>query len=271
MGHSTQTEIVTAKELADYEKANPHINNRSRYDLETTGDRIISLIVEKWYDEPNLDSSNVNIGNIDFKPTSPEEVLSWKGLLDEVHSDRTIIIPLMDNRDYIMREATINVKLDRAEWEQFLKRDRDVLVRKVAESRPDIVNSIASINVVFPDGKEAHWTVATEWKVLSTIETDTSGGKTKNVYYVSYAGGRVSNFYDTQALAHEAGLVFMKENRHASKIRIEATVKREDGNYLATMTREVKSATAKLKVKYAKVKTDSPRTKSWIVAFDYSY
>lgn len=270
MGHSTHIDRITTAELAEYEKANP--NNNIYTPRQTRADKLVSIAISKWHDDPDSDRGSASMGYATMEDVTPYEAIDEDKVYNAVNSNNSIVIPLMDPRDYVLKEITMAVKFDADEWEAY-KKDHSsyngVLARKVRELK-DIDGAISSIRILPADGKK-YQTNFDAWKISSSFEADTSGGKTKNVYFVAHNGRQYGETYETQALARKAANDFMAAHNEVSKVTVEARIKREDNTSLVTLTRKVKSATAKVLVTYVKVKSATPRQKDWEVLFDYHH
>lgn len=272
MGSHLQTEDVTNEDLETYNKENPARPERSFFPRETTTDKLISIAVRNWYDDPDSDHGSARTGTPFMQKVTPEELIEPLNTWDMVTDRSTVVVPLMDRRDYALKTATMPVKLNGEEWASFLRHDNSILTNKVLEVKPELAGKIALIQVVALDGKADYSPYSMDkWKVSSTIEADASGGKAKNVYYVALGKQRLDNFnYATQALAREAALDYMKTHTECLGLSVEAKVIREDASSLVNITRKVKQATAKILVTYVNVKADNPRSKGWVVGFNFN-
>lgn len=204
-------------------------------------------------------------------PLTPKEL--YQNALDSVDSNRfTPIVPLMHKDDYAIKSKTITVKLSGSEWAGYMDAFQNVLFVKISEMHPELNGMLVSAQVQI-DGLEQKdlWRARRSdgWKVVSTVDADTSGGKAKAVFGLVVNNHAVPGEYETQALARAAGTQMMKEDMDISKIRVTSKTVREDGSDLVSLTRKVTSATAKVVVSYVKVNKVNPRRDGFLVEVRY--
>lgn len=200
-------------------------------------------------------------------PITPEE-LSDYAMYGIDSSKFTPIVPLMKKGDYDIKTKEVTVKLDAKEWLKLLKGyPQDVLIPKIVEMHPELKGAVVKAVVKLTDEEKKAWRTRKSegWKVSSVIKPDTSGGKIKSVFMVVADGKVIDGEYETQALAREAGVTLMKENLDIFKVNVTSKSVREDGSNLVSLTREVKSATAKVVVSYIKTNKACPASDRYLV------
>lgn len=201
-------------------------------------------------------------------PVTPEE-LAHAAMYSVDSSHYTPIVPLMEKSDYEVTSKTITITLNSDEWSDYMKSyaAQEVLIRKVEEINPELKDLIIQVSVQLTDTEKKAWRIRKSegWKLSSTIASDTSGGKTKSVFSLVVDGKTLPEGYETQALARAAGMVLMKDNLDINEVKVIAKNVREDGSDLVSLTREVKSATAKVVVSYVKVNKDKPASDGYLV------
>jgi hypothetical protein len=145
------------------------------------------------------------------------------------------------------------------------------LEKKVEQLMPELAGKISNARLDTGDIKFYN-SVIPFWNVRSTVEADTSGGKTKTVYTLlvdNSPRNSPSDEYPTQAAARAAGVKILTENIAVTNVEVKAKIVREDNTSLVKLSRKVSSASAKVIVEYIKMKTETPRTDGWMVAFSY--
>jgi hypothetical protein len=182
------------------------------------------------------------------------------------------IVPIIDKRDYEVKTKTITVKLDDAEWKEYMSNNGwNFLPDKVKALMPELADKICRVRLDTGDAKYVR-EVTPYWTVRSAVEADTSGGKAKTVYTLLVNGAPYQSpkdEYQTQAAARAAGVKLMTENLSVTTVNVQAKIVREDDTSLVKLTRKVSSASAKVIVEYVKMKTETPRTDGWLVGFSY--
>lgn len=209
-------------------------------------------------------NASPDVSAIQLLGITPSE-LAGQAIENVKDRSATVIVPIMDTKDYEIRKKTIKVSLDHKEWEDHRLGGR-AMWKKIQASLPELAPNISSCRVLTESGAGA--TSRMEgWKVSSAIDVDTSGGKAKTVYQLQI-NGTVDpvNDYKTVAEARAAGIKVMEENMNASYVNVVAKVVREDGTSMVKMKRKVRSATAKVEVKYVHVTSKKPRLSHYWVS-----
>lgn len=276
MGHSTHISEISQEELDSHnawqEKERKIALHSWPGEKSTKANTLLSMAINDWRDDPDMDRGNASWASAEMVTPLPKEVALGVNCSHEVSSRKSIVIPVIDEKDYEIKESRVTIKLDGKEWADYLGSETNVLLNKVLATKPELNGMITSIQTVDASGdKTISARGLKHWKVVSTVKADTSGGKTKNVYYLSPAVYPIANqTYPTQALARAAAVEILNSRSDILTIEVKAKVEREDSSSLVTVLRDVKSATAKVVVSYAKVTTKTPaRIKSYLVGFDY--
>lgn len=234
--------------------------------------RIVSAAVSLWLQSDNCDrNGNPYADNPIMLAPKPVEMLdNFESFPTKSRSDSPIV-PLIDKRDYEVKTKTITVKLDDAEWKEYMRSQWGFLEGKAKQLLPELADQISRVKLDTGDVKYYN-NVVPFWNVRSTVEADTSGGKAKTVYTVLVDGSKHNSpreEYPTQAAARAAGVKILTENIGVTHVDVKAKIVREDNTSLVKLSRKVSSATAKVVVEYVKMKTETPRTDGWMVAFSY--
>jgi hypothetical protein len=274
MGSST--EVIRVRE-SDLEPAATRSTSRSYgfYNYPTKNEkhqRIVSAALDLWRQGDYDRNGNPYAGNPIMLAPKPIEMLTELGSYPTKSRDDTPIVPIIDKRDYEVKTKTITVKLDDAEWKEYMSNNRwNFLPEKVKMLMPELADKIC--RVYLDTGEEKYVRDITPyWTVRSTVDADTSGGKAKTVYTLLVNGSAHQSSRDefpTQAAARAAGVKLMTENLSVTTVNVQAKIVREDDTSLVKLTRKVSSASAKVIVEYVKMKTETPRTDGWMVAFSY--
>lgn len=195
--------------------------------------------------------------------------------IDSVDSFRFApIVPLMKKADYEIKVKNVSVKLDGSEWAEYMSSNSwgQVIRRKVIEMHPELSSLILSVVVQVPDMEmEDLWRVkkSAGWKVSSTVESDTDGGKAKPVFELVVDGKKLPGGYSTQAQARAEGSKLMKEDMGISEVRVTSRTVREDGSDLVCLSRKITSAVAQVAVSYVKVNKETPESDGFLVFIRY--
>lgn len=267
MGHSV---AVVKVEQNEYD---PKKQSTSPYYRTTREDELISLAVQNWQwldDHDRNGSPSMSRGHV--LPAMPEE-LAGNVAAEKTDRDQNIIIPLISKNDYTIKQKTITVKLNDAEWKQYTKGyGWGVIEKKIEETNPELAGKITHLLRVKPEGSDRYDDRA-GWTVRSTVDADTSGGKAKTQYYLVgdklYKDRKGIKYFDSQAEARAWAVTVMDNDPLINNVSVEARVRREDGSSVVKLTRKVSSATAKFTVSYVHMKTTTPKTDGWLVGFDY--
>lgn len=233
--------------------------------------RIVQAAVELWRQGDYDRNGNPYAGNpIMLEPKAIEALDNFESY-PTASRDDSPIVPLLDKRDYEVKTKTITVKLDDAEWKEYIRNPWRYLEGKAEKLLPELAGKIS--NAKLDTGDVKHYNNVTPfWNVRSTVEADTSGGKAKTVYTLLVNGSKYDSpreEYPTQAAARAAGTKLFNENTAITTVEVQAKIVREDNTSLVKLTRKVSSASAKVIVEYIKLKTETPRTDGWMVAFSY--
>jgi hypothetical protein len=234
--------------------------------------RIVSAAVDLWRQGDYDRNGNPYAGNpIMLEPKAIEMLNDFESYPTKSRDDSPIV-PLIDKRDYEVKTKTITVKLDDAEWKEYIGGQKwGFLEKKVAQLLPELAGKISNAKLDTGDVKYYN-DVTPYWNVRSTVEADTSGGKAKTIYTLLVNGSAhrsPKEEFPTQAAARAAGVKLFNENTAVTTVDVQAKVVREDNTSLVKLTRKVSSASAKVIVEYIKLKTETPRTDGWMVAFSY--
>jgi hypothetical protein len=273
MGSST--EVIRVRE-SDLEPAATRSTSRSYgfYNYPAKNEkhqRIVSAALDLWRQGDYDRNGNPYAGNPIMLAPKPIEMLTELGSYPTKSRDDTPIVPIIDKRDYEVKTKTITVKLDDAEWKEYIRNPWGFLEGKAEKLLPELAGKISSANLDTGDVKYYN-SVVPFWNVRSTVEADTSGGKAKTVYTVLVDGSKrnsLSEHYPTQAAARAVGVKILTENIAVTNVEVKAKIIREDDTALVKLSRKVSSASAKVIVEYIKMKTETPRTDGWMVAFSY--
>lgn len=252
--------------------------NGPRYDA----GRILSSALQEWSDTEANRYDYFNGGPAKLYPITPEPLANK--VINDADGDLMFrvspVVPIMDQRDYVIKKRRVTVKLDDAEWHEHMRSySSGILLKKLAEQLPEeIRDSICGYQIMVTDPKtgkanpEPVWygDRTAGWKVSSSIDADTSGGKAVTVYQL-VIDGRLDEHksYKTIAEARAAGTKLFEANPNVLKIEVTGKVVREDKTALVKLSRKVRSATAKFEVSYVEVKTDKPRASGCLVEFLY--
>lgn len=233
--------------------------------------RIVSAALSLWRQGDYDRNGNPYAGNPIMLAPKPIEMLDDFESYPTKSRDDSPIVPLIDKRDYEVKTKTITVKLDDAEWKEYIRGQWGYLQKKVESVTPELAGKISNVKLDTGDVKYYN-DVTPFWNVRSTVEADTSGGKAKTVYTLLVDGSKQNSpreHYPTQAAARAAGVKLLTDNLKVTKVEVRAKIIREDDTSLVKLSRKVSSASAKVIVEYIKMKTETPRTDGWMVAFSY--
>ena len=233
--------------------------------------RIVSAAIDLWRQGDHDRNGSPYADNPMMLAAKPIEMLD--NLENYPTKDRsdTPIVPLIDKRDYEVKTKTITVKLDDAEWKEYIRGPYGYLQNKVEALLPELAGKISNARLDSGDVKYYN-SVIPFWNVRSTVEADTSGGKAKTVYTLLVNDSKrdsPSEEFPTQAAARAAGTKLFNDNMAVTTVEVQAKIIREDNTSLVKLSRKVSSASAKVIVEYIKMKTETPRTDGWMVAFSY--
>lgn len=273
MGHATAYEFVELNEIPDA-STNCSVFGRMYRSLE---DRIVGVAIEKWEDE---EPGSANAGEAVMLEPTPEELAN--AAIDKHFKAKggyytSPIVPIISEKDYEIKSKTITVKLVGDEWAKHIHDGwRSTIVwEKINEALPELKGRISEATIVYPEETrhpEFNTRPGTGWTVRSTVDADTSGGKAITVYRLLIDGKTYEKTeYATQALARAAGVKLMEESPTIQKVEVMPRIVREDGTSVVKLTRKTKQATAKYKVEYIQMKTNTPTTAKYFVAFDYHH
>lgn len=273
MGASTVVIKVTESDLAPVTHSSVSSYRFGNYYPEQNrkNQRIVSAAVELWRQGDYDRNGNPYAGNPIMVAPKPIEMLDNFESYPTASRDDSPIVPLIDKRDYEVKTKTITVKLDDAEWKEYIRGPWGFLEGKVETLLPELAGKISSAKLDTGDVKYYN-SVTPFWNVRSTVEADTSGGKAKTVYTLLVNDSKRDSpreEYPTQAAARAAGTKLFNENMAVTTVDVQAKVIREDNTSLVKLSRKVSSASAKVIVEYIKMKTETPRTDGWMVAFSY--
>lgn len=258
---------VTNSSVSSYRFGNyyPEENRKSQ--------RIVSAAVSLWFQSDNCDRNGSPYADnpIMLAPKPIEMLDNFESFPTKSRSDSPIV-PIVDKRDYELKKKTITVKLDDAEWKKYMSNDSwNFLSEKVKALMPELADQICRVYLDTGDTKYVR-EVTPYWTVRSTVKADTSGGKAKTVYTLLVNNAPYQSPRDefpTQAAARAAGEKLMTENLSVTTVDVQAKIVREDNTSVVKIRRKVSSASAKVIVEYVKMKTETPRTDGWMVAFSY--
>lgn len=277
MGHSTATVFVQpewVKDKTEYRGWGPRWNSSGEQD------RILGTAVDIWNSDYRDRDDDANPGEAVFTEPAPQELVNDR--INEFYKEKksysaySPVVPVIDSSEYEIKSRVVSVKLVGDEW---LKQvdgygdSYDLLLEKVLEKLPDLKGKVTGLSVVKDEGKN-NWDSTNGWNVKSSVDVDTSGGKAKTEYVLTYNKNQTyKDTFPTQAAARAVGIQLIENNLSVSTIDIRARLVREDDSALVKIRRNVKSATANVTVSYVKYKNPSqtPKTKGWSVAFDYHH
>lgn len=209
-------------------------------------------------------NASPDVDGIQLVNITPEELSGIVIDKADKNNRTTVVAPIMDTRDYEIRKKTIRVSLNHSEWDDY-RLGGGVVWDKVREALPEVASNISCYRVLTENG------VAKKsmdgWKVSSTIDVDTSGGKAKTIYQLR-VNGTVDPMqeFKTIAEARAGGVKVLEENLKASYVDVVAKVVRENGTPMVKMKRKVRSATAKVEVEYVHVTSKKPRLTHYFVS-----
>lgn len=244
-------------------------------------DEILSAAIRDWGDNEASRHESFNGGPALIFPVTPGPLVTRRieERLGYDFMSKSPVVPLMDKRDFVVKKRKVTVKLNNDEWHEYSgPNSYELLRRKIAEQMPEAVRrDISGYRVLVIDpqtGKEdprKFWNDSTAgWKISSSIEADTSGGKAKTVYRMVVDGRTdTRNEYETMAAARAAGVAYLETHPASLKVEVIGEVKREDKTALVKLSRKVRSATAKFEVSYIQLKNTNPRTDGYYVSFSY--
>ena len=238
---------------------------------DTKARRIVSAAIELWQMGDHDRNGSPYADNPIMMDPKPIEMVQHLHIMTMSRSDAPIV-PLIDKRDYEVKTKNLTVKLDDAEWQEYMSGNKwNFLEEKVAKMCPELAGKISNVKLD-TGGVKYYNDVTPFWTVRSTVKADTSGGKAKTVYTLLVNNAPYQSPRDefpTQAAARAAGEKLMTENLSVNTVDVQAKIVREDNTAVVKIRRKVSSATAKVVVEYIKMKTDTPRTDGWMVAFSY--
>lgn len=233
--------------------------------------RIMSAALDLWRQGDYDRNGSPYAGNPMMLAPKPIEMLDDLESYPTKSRDDSPIVPLVDKRDYEVKTKTITVKLDDAEWKEYMRGQWGYLQTKAETLLPELAGKISNAKLDTGDVKYYN-DVTPFWNVRSTVEADTSGGKAKTVYTLLVNGSKQNSpreQFPTQAAARAAGVKILANNLAVTEVEVKAEIIREDNTSLVKLSRKVSSASAKVIVEYIKMKTETPRTDGWMVAFSY--
>lgn len=277
MGHSTHIAEISQEELDSHTEWRKNEGIQPSYSLfgrmETKEDILLRMAISDWSNDPDSDRGHAYGARAEIVSPLPEEVAWGPNTERDATSERSFIIPLIHKDDYEIKETIVTVKMDAAEWKKLVWSYNSTLLKKVIELKPTLDGSIIDLRTVAAASESTiRGRGLEEWNISSTIKADTSGGKTKNVYYLTSNDRPVGlETYSSQALARAAATELFSKRPDILNLEVVAKVVREDGSPLVSLHREVKSSTAKIAVRYAKSKSKTPRIKGYLVGFDYHH
>jgi hypothetical protein len=268
LGHSTAT-VIVRKDQVPAPVANNNTWLRVDNSLES---RITTAAIKVWHEDEADRYDDPRAGAPKLLKPAPEE-LAWQKAeeaVDQRRGEVTAIVPLMDRRDYEKKEKTLNLVLSDADWREYMKGNSyDLLQKHIDILMPEQKDMVVSFEIL--NRPKNSFDNAAGWTIKSVVEADASGGKAKTVYLLVADGKTLKNEYTSQALARAAAVQVVKDYPNVLEVEVRAKIVREDNTSLVKVRRVVRSATAKLKVTYIKVKTATPRTENWLVGFDYHH
>ena len=180
----------------------------------------------------------------------------------------TPIVPLMKKSDYQIKTKSLKLKLSGDEWEKYASRSGFSLQDKIASVHPELAGRMVKTVIQVPGvGSQAQ--ISSGWKIVSTVESDTSGGKTKQIFELVINGKMSPTEYTSQALARAAGSKLMKDDVFVSSVVVSSRTVREDGSPLVSLRRKVTSATAEIEVSYIEVTKKNPERDGYFVLIRY--
>lgn len=244
-------------------------------------DEILSAAIRDWGDNEASRYESFNGGPALLFPVTPGPLITSRihERMGEDFMSKSPVVPIMDKRDFVIKKRKVTVKLNNEEWHEYSgPNSYEFLHRKIAEQLPEEIRRDISgyrVLVIDPEtGKEVtpkSWGKRIEgWKISSSIEADTSGGKSKTVYRLVVDGHTdTRNEHETMASARAAGVAYLEAHPAALKVEVIGEVKREDKTALVKLSRKVRSAIAKFEVSYVQVKKSEPRTEGYYVSFSY--
>lgn len=244
-------------------------------------EEILSAALRDWDENEASRYESFNGGPALMFPVTPGPLITNR-IRERMGDDfmrKSPVVPIMDEKDYVIKKRKVTVKLNDDEWHEYSgPNSYEFIQRKIAEQLPEEVRrDISGYRVLIIDpntGKEAPKKFFGErtdgWKISSSIEADTSGGKAKTVYRL-VVDGRIDprSEHETMAAARAAGVAYLDAHPAALKVEVIGEVKREDKTALVKLSRKVRSAIAKFEVSYVQVKSQTPRTEGYFVSFSY--
>lgn len=277
MGHSTHIAEISQEELDSHTEWQKSEGRQPSYSLfgraETKEDILLRMAISDWSNDPDSDRGSASGARATIAAPLPSEVAWGPNTRRDASSRQSFVIPLIHKDDYEIKETIVTVKMNADEWTKLVGSYSTILLDKVVELKPALNGSIIELRTVeTSSGTTVRGRGLEQWKVVSTIKADTSGGKTKNVYYLTSNGRPVElETYASQSLARTAATELFSKRPDILNLEVAAKVTREDGSPLVSLHREVKSSTAKVAVRYAKVTSKTPRIRGYLVGFDYHH
>lgn len=276
MGHALAYEEVSLEEIPE-DETRPIRSSYYGYRSQNLESRVLTAGISKWRSEEAGRWDDENPGTAVMLSPVPGPLVN-KAIENHYDTSKhgyggtSPVVPIIDPKDYEIKTKTVTIKLVGEEWEDYLKTGLyySPVQDKLKDQLFDIYEDITGLEIV-REGGNKYFSEPTEgWTVRSSIDADTSGGKAVTVYRLCIDKKTFApEDYPTQAAARAAGIKKLEENTRIQTIEVIPKIVREDGTALVKLTRNVKQATAKVKVSYAKMKTENPTVIGYMVAFDY--
>lgn len=269
MGYYRETVEVALTDIRDADTFDDYSAKSDRRN--SLGRRIVNAAIANRemedYDRNGTPEITV-ISILDITPVELYESSLAKVEIDHIErrmkrrSDLATVVPIMDTRDYKVFKKTVKVTLNEQEWLSYLNGGQ--LWDKVHELVPG--EDISCYRIVREDSPLIDRT--TGWKVNSSVDVDTSGGKATTVYQLKINGTvNPAQEYATIALARAAGVKMMEENIAITSVEVVGFVRREDKSSMVKMKRAIRSATAQVEVEYVRLTNREPRYTSYMVSY----